>query len=123
MRPNPMNRRSFLGTTATAAALAVPALNVLGASETIRVGCIGTGGRCRHLMRSLATIPGVKITAVCDIWDVHLEEGRKLAAQGAFTTKRYKDILDRKDIDAVLIGSPDHWHTPMTIDALAADKD
>jgi predicted dehydrogenase len=60
---------------------------------------------------------------VCDVWDVHLEEGRKLAAQGAFTTKRYKDILDRKDIDAVLIGTPDHWHTPITIDAVAADKD
>ncbi len=118
-----MKRRSFLKHTAALAALGVPALNVLGANDTLRVGCIGTGGRCRFLMRSLATIPNVKITAVCDIWDVHLEEGRKLAAQGAFATKRYQDILDRKDIDAVLIGSPDHWHTPMTIDALAADKD
>src|SRR5947199_2695091 len=108
-----VSRRTFLKGTAGLAAFGLPAANVLGANDTLRVGCIGTGGRCRHLMRSLATIPGVKITAVCDIWDVHLEEGRKLAAQGAFMTKRYKDILDRKDIDAVLIGSPDHWHTPM----------
>src|SRR5207247_4448640 len=93
------------------------------ANETITVGCIGTGGRCRRLMQSLATIPGVKITAVCDIWDYHLDEGRKLAQPGAFTTKDYRDLLDRKDIDAVIIGTPDHWHVPITVDACAAGKD
>jgi len=93
------------------------------ANETITVGCIGTGGRCRKLMQSLATIPGVKIVAVCDIWDFHLEEGRKLAQAGAFATKDYRALLDRKDIDAVLIGTPDHWHVPITVDACAAGKD
>jgi predicted dehydrogenase len=93
------------------------------ANETITVGCIGTGGRCRKLMQSLATIPGVKITAVCDIWDFHLEEGKKLAQQNPFATKDYRAVLDRKDIDAVLIGTPDHWHVPITVDACAAGKD
>src|SRR5437016_1051311 len=93
------------------------------ANETITVGCIGTGGRCRKLMQSLATIPGVKIAAVCDIWDFHLEEGKKLAQPGAFATKDYRALLDRKDIDAVLIGTPDHWHVPITVDACAAGKD
>src|SRR5436190_19592097 len=65
------------------------------ANETITVGCIGTGGRCRRLMQSLATIQGVKIAAVCDIWDFHLEEGRKLAQPGAFATKDYRALLDR----------------------------
>src|SRR4029077_2500177 len=55
--------------------------------------------------------------------DNFLEEGRKLAAPGAFTTKRYQDIFDRKDIDAVLIGTPDHWHSPLTIAACQAGKD
>src|SRR5207244_2228700 len=45
------------------------------------------------------------------------------AAERCITTKRYKDLLDNKDIDAVLIGSPDHWHAQMTLDALAAEKD
>src|SRR4051794_20784760 len=99
------SRRAFLATTA-AGAFALPAVNVLGASDTIRVGCIGTGGRCRHLMRSLATIPNVKMTAVCDVFETNLAEGLKLAAPKATTTKHYKDILDSKDIDAVLIGSP-----------------
>src|SRR6476646_6313355 len=93
------------------------------ANETITVGCIGTGGRCRKLMQSLATIPGVNITAVCDIWNFHLDEGRKLAQPGAFATKDYRAVLERKDIDAVLIGTPDHWHVPITVDACAAGKD
>ena len=65
----------------------------------------------------------MKIAAVCDIWDVHLDEGKKLAEPKAFATKDYRELLDRKDIDAVLIGTPDHWHVPMTVDACAAGKD
>jgi predicted dehydrogenase len=116
-------RRDFLHTTAAVAALGAPAINVLGANETLNVGCIGTGGRCRALMKSLATIPNVRMTAVCDVWDVHLDAGKKLADAKAVATKQYKELLERKDIDAVLIGSPDHWHVPMTIDACAAGKD
>jgi predicted dehydrogenase len=93
------------------------------ANETITVGCIGTGGRCRRLMQSLATIPGVKIAAVCDIWDFHLAEGKKLAQPDAFSTKDHRALLDRKDIDAVVIGTPDHWHVPTTVDACTAGKD
>src|SRR5947208_2658254 len=93
------------------------------ANEAITVGCIGTGGRCRRLMQSLATIPGVKIAAVCDIWDFHLEEGKKLAQPGEFAKKDYRALLDLKYVDAVLIGTPDHWHVPITVDACAAGKD
>ena len=93
------------------------------ANETINVGCIGTGGRCRRLMESLRTIPGVKIVAVCDVWDTALAAGKKLAEPDAFETKDHRALLDQKGIDAVLIGSPDHWHVPLTIDACAAGKD
>jgi predicted dehydrogenase len=121
----PVSRRSFLKTSAAAgvAALAVPAARALGADETLNVGLIGTGGRCRALMQALARVPGVRMAAVCDIYDVHLELSKKLADPKAFATKQYKDILDRKDIDAVVIGAPDHWHVPMTVDACAAGKD
>jgi len=93
------------------------------ANETIQVGCIGTGGRCRELMRALHQISGVRIAAVADIQDGNLAEGRKLAAPQAFATKDYREVLRRGDIDAVVIGAPDHWHTPMAIDACAAGKD
>jgi predicted dehydrogenase len=92
-------------------------------NETLNVACIGTGGRCRRLMQSLVKIPGVKIVAVCDIWDHHRELGRKLADPKATAVKDYHALLERSDIDAVLIGTPDHWHVPITIDACAAGKD
>jgi predicted dehydrogenase len=122
-----LSRRSFLKTGLAAAgavaAFGIPAVNVLGANEKLNVGCIGTGGRCRHLMKSLAGVPDVRITAVCDVWDAALAEGKKLADAQAFATKNYHDLLARKDVDAVLIGSPDHWHVQMTVDACAAGKD
>lgn len=92
-------------------------------NETIQVGCIGTGGRAQVLMKALARVPGVQMTAVCDVWDENVAKGKELAAAGAFTTKDYREILDRKDIDAVLIGSPNHQHVPMTIAACSAGKD
>ncbi|HLN31108.1 MAG TPA: Gfo/Idh/MocA family oxidoreductase [Gemmataceae bacterium] len=122
-----LTRRTFLQATASATAgltaFGVPAANALGANEAIRVGMIGTGGRCRALMKSLATVPNVRMAAVCDIYDVNLELGRKLADPQAFATKHYQEVLDRKDIDAVLIGAPDHWHVPLTVAACAAGKD
>src|SRR5260370_31884586 len=115
--PN-ITRRSMLKTTAGIAAgitaFGIPAVNALGVNETLNIGCIGTGGRCQALMRSLAKIPNVRIAAVCDIYDAHLDLGKKLADPKATTTKNYKDILDSKDIDALLIRSPDHYHMPMT---------
>src|SRR5207237_5331720 len=57
------------------------------------------------------------------IYDAHLEGAKKLADSRAIATKHYRELLDRKDIDAVLIGSPDHWHVPMAVDACSAGKD
>lgn len=117
----PFSRRGFL--KAAAFATTLPAANVLGANEQIRVGVIGSGGRARALMKALAKIPDVRIAAVCDVWDDSLQAGAKLAVEGAFSNKHYQAILDRKDIDAVLIGTPDHWHAALTIAACQAGKD
>jgi predicted dehydrogenase len=114
------SRRAFL---AAGAALALTARSAVGASDTLRVACIGTGGRCRRLMQSLNQIPGVKIVAVCDVNDGPLALARPLADAQAAASKEYRAVLDRKDVDAVVIGSPDHWHVPMTVDACAAGKD
>jgi predicted dehydrogenase len=122
-------RREFLETLSAAGACAAGSLaaaestHAVAPSDTLNVGCLGTGGRCRTLMQSLAKVPGVKIAAVCDVWDVHLEAAKKLADTKAHATKHYREILDRNDIDAVLIGTPDHWHVPMTVDACNAGKD
>ncbi len=123
------SRRTFLeiigGVGAAALGSAATVERALGfaANDTVNVGCLGTGGRCRTLMKSLAQVPGVRIAAVCDVYDAHLDSAKKLADPQAFATKNYREVLDRKDIDAVLIGSPDHWHVPMAVDACDAGKD
>jgi predicted dehydrogenase len=93
------------------------------ANDTIRLGVIGTGGRARQLMQALDSVPRVRIAALADVWDGALAEAGKLAPADAVKTKNYQELLDRKDIDAVIIGSPDHWHVQMTADACAAGKD
>jgi predicted dehydrogenase len=118
-------RRAFLqaSTAAGLAAFGVPAIRAKDANETIQVGLIGCGGRCAHLVQSLVKIPKVHIAAVCDIWDVNLARAQKWGDGKQGATKDYKALLDLKEIDAVLIASPDHWHVPMTVDACAAGKD
>ena len=113
-------RREFL-----AAATATAASTAFGypANETINIGCIGTGGRCRTLMRALQGVDGTRIAAVCDIWDDALAQAREIAGPEAFATRDYRELLDRSEVDAVLIGAPDHWHVPMTIDACRSGKD
>lgn len=98
-------------------------MHAANANDTIQVGVIGAGGRARQLMQVLTRIPKVKIAAVCDIYEAHLSAAKKIADASAFATKEYERLLERKDLDAVLIGSPDHWHAKMTIDACAAGKD
>ena len=122
-------RRRFLETVGGVGAAAAGTLATLesargfSANDSLTVGCLGTGGRCQALMKSLVQVPGVRIAAVCDIYDARLHGALKLADSRAFATKHYREILDRKDIDAVLIASPDHWHVPMAVDACDAGKD
>ncbi len=95
----------------------------LPANETIHIGLIGTGGRCSHLMNSFPALPGIKVAAVCDVWDVALDHGKTFADSTAQVTKHYQEVLNNKDIDAVLIATPDHLHVPITIAACQAGKD
>jgi len=125
----PLGRREFLqaaGATAAGGLFAAGRIETalgFAANDTLNVACIGTGGRCRHLMKSLREIPNVRIAAVCDVWDYHLEEGARLADPKAYRAKDFRELLDRTDLDAVLIGTPDHWHVPMTVAACQAGKD
>ena len=116
-----MNRRDFL-TSATATTLLAPQ-RVLGANDRIRIGLIGTGGRCMYLARIVKDLPGAEIVAACDVYEPRrLDAAEKMGPQ-AQPVADYREVLDRKDIDAVVIGAPDHWHAAMTLDAVAAGKD
>ena len=113
-------RRIFLG-SATAASAA----RVLGASERIRIGVIGTGGRGQWLMKALQRIAGdqIQFVAVCDVYDVRRNQAVQIAGGAAEQYLDYRQVLERKDVDAVIIATPDHWHAVMTVDALNAGKD
>lgn len=96
-------------------------------NETIHIGVIGAGGRARGaLMPALKKFPGVKITAVCDVFDDHAHAGKFIAGGkdgNVFTTRHHEELLSRSDVDAVVIATSDNWHVPLTIDACAAGKD
>src|SRR5262249_13573491 len=114
MKRRTLSRRGFL-TTASAAALAAPGFAAQGANERINVGLIATGGPCRHLMQALAKVPNVNMAALCDFYEPNLDLTQKLAPK-ATRTADFRRILANKDIQAVLIATPDHWHVPMTIE-------
>jgi predicted dehydrogenase len=117
------NRRTFLKTSAALAATALSYNRIRGANEALSVGLIGIGGRCQHLLKSLVTIKDVRIIQICDIWDARFPVIQKMLPAKAAETKVYKEVLDNKEVHAVLIASPDHWHVPMTVDACNAGKD
>ncbi|WZO97812.1 Gfo/Idh/MocA family oxidoreductase [Isosphaeraceae bacterium EP7] len=140
-----VSRRGFLETagTATGALVAAntfahPAIGaVKGANEKINFAIIGPGGRAQAhidlLNKFKAEGKAVDIVGVCDVWDGNKETGRGLypsaekcglkADDKNAVTKDYRRLLERKDIDAVVIGTPDHWHAKQTIDAMLAGKD
>src|SRR5580693_1951295 len=113
------NRRSFLiagGLTALAST------RVLGANDTLRIGIIGAGGRMRTLLDCADRVGPCEIVAVSDVYGPHRDAVKARTIGIATTHVDYREVLE-KDIDAVLIASPDHWHVRMAVDALAAGKD
>jgi predicted dehydrogenase len=92
-------------------------------SNQIRVGIIGPGGRGQFLMKTFLNDTSVQITAVADVYEPNLEAGLSLAKGKAKAYRNYKELLDDKDVDAVIIATPEHWHSQMLLDAMAAGKD
>ena len=92
-------------------------------SDRVRFASIGTGTRgCEHLQASLA-VPGIECVAVCDLYDSRHEAAQEAVQKQVPATRHYKEILDRKDIDAVIVAVPDHQHRRVVVDACAAGKD
>jgi predicted dehydrogenase len=121
-----MKRREFIkhGTlAATAAALVPEAFARSAALQRVRVGVIGSGARSQQLMHASAGIPGVDFVSVCDAYSGRAERARAITGGRAAIAGDWRRILDDAQVDAVIIGTPDHWHRQMTLDAIAAGKD
>jgi predicted dehydrogenase len=94
----------------------------LSANDQLNIALIGAGGQGASDTDVALKVPGIKLVAVCDLYDGRLADAKKRWGADIFTTKIYKEILNRKDIDAVIVGTPDHWHQQISIDAMKAGK-
>ncbi|MHC4061504.1 MAG: Gfo/Idh/MocA family protein [Planctomycetota bacterium] len=126
-----INRRGFLlksgaGLAGLALAPAISQRRVLGANEHVNVALIGYGGRGRMVLRNMIE-QGAEATYICDLHPERLDRGVEEALQAQSrrpkATRDTRALLDSKDVDAVVIATPDHWHAPATILACQAGKD
>jgi predicted dehydrogenase len=133
MNGTKQTRRNFIKLT-TAATLATATTTILAderpaspirvsPSDKIRLGLIGAGGQGMGDTREALKIPGVELVAAADLYDGRLERAKEIWGNQLFTTRDYRELLARPDIDAVIIATPDHWHMHISLDAMKANKD
>jgi predicted dehydrogenase len=91
-------------------------------NDNIQVALIGAGGMGQGDARMATSIPGVKLVAACDCYDGRLQHMKEVYGAETFTTRDYREVLARKEVDAVVVGTPDHWHSRISVDALNAGK-
>jgi predicted dehydrogenase len=115
-----MTRRTLLHSTAAFTAASYS--RILGANDQITLGTIGCGGRGMSVMGVFQKSQKVRVAAVCDIYGAQIDKAQQ-QAPGAKGFSDHRKLLDEREIDAVLIATPDHWHSRTAIDALNAKKD
>ena len=141
MSKNAKSRRSFITDTAKAAIGATFIPNIIsaqdkarsakmlhrqkesfGANDQIQIALIGSGGMGVADATTAISVPGIKLIAVCDLYDGRLAEAKKRWGNDIATTRDFNEIINRKDIDAVIIATPDHWHKDISVAAMNQGK-
>lgn len=129
------SRREFIKLTAATALAAGASDQVLSAklsqdqtarvspNDKIQIATIGVGGQGMGDTRAALRVPGVELVAVADLYDGRLTRAKEIFGESLFATRDYREVLARSDVDAVIIGTPDHWHTQISVDAMKAGKD
>ncbi|HZI53688.1 MAG TPA: Gfo/Idh/MocA family oxidoreductase [Chitinophagaceae bacterium] len=92
------------------------------ANDNIQIAVIGAGGMGLADANTAITVPGVKLVAACDLYDGRLVDAKKIYGNDIFTSRDYREILQRKDIDAVIVATPDHWHKDISVAAMNSGK-
>jgi predicted dehydrogenase len=123
-----MKRRQFLKRVAQVAAVAstrsaFSAQRVLGANDRAQVALIGCGGRGLHVAKLMREVPNVDFVAVCDVYDPHAARAKEWAGPQCQSFRDFRRVLELKEMDAVLIATPDHWHAIPAVLACQAGKD
>jgi predicted dehydrogenase len=119
-----LTRRQFVRLAGAASLVTACSYSrVLGSNERLRIGVIGCGSMANHHMQALLKMgesDNARIVAVCDVYEKRLQEAAKLT--GAGQHRDYRSLLADKQVDYVLIATPEHWHCQMTLDAASAGK-
>jgi predicted dehydrogenase len=131
-----LTRRTFLQTTAAAAGATLASQSIALAAEPsyspsahtapsdrINFGIVGVGMEGSGVLATAIGLPGTECVAAADLYDGRHLLAREIVGKPIKTTRRYQELLDDKNIDAILIAVPDHWHKQVVVDALAAGKD
>jgi predicted dehydrogenase len=133
------SRRNFIRKIATASAAVAVGSNVFAAenknvyfeklkrtpfspNDKINIALIGAGGMGTEDVKTALKTPNIKIVAACDLYDGRLKDAKTKWGADLYTTRHYKEILNRKDVDAVIIATPDFWHQQISIDSMKAGK-
>jgi predicted dehydrogenase len=119
----PVTRRHFLATGLAAAPLAAAQQPRISPNDRIQIASIGLGNRGSSDARMACKVPGVKMVAVADLYAGRRQRAREVFGDDLFVTVDYHEVLARKDVDAVIVTTPDHWHAQASIDAMQAGKD
>ncbi len=134
---NELSRRKFLQTGALATGGLLAASNIqldahpaykttkkTAAGDTMRFGIIGIGMQGSGLLTGALTLPGMECAGAADLYDGRHTVAKEITGNpDLFTTRNYKDLLNRKDIDCIIAAVPDHWHKQVVVDCCAAGKD
>src|ERR1700730_2184945 len=130
-----LSRRAFLqrGAAASAGGLLVsktilleaqPLPRAVAPNDRVRFGMIGIGMQGSGLLSGAVTIPGIECVAAADLYDGRHTLAKEITGNPNLpTTRRYQELLDRKDIDCIVAAVPDHWHRRVVVDACNAGKD
>lgn len=133
-RTGKSSRRDFIKLTTATTIAAATSTTILAAeapespervspADKIRLGLIGAGGQGMGDTREALKLPGIELVAVADLYDGRLARAKEVWGNQLFTTRDYREVLARSDIDAVIIATPDHWHLRISNDAMKAGKD
>lgn len=123
-----INRRSFVQSAAVAAgaaAMTAPAIgaSVLGANDRVRLGIIGVGNRGDQLIDAFLPQKDAQFVALCDVYEPYLDAAREKVGGNVQVFQDYRKLLEAKDIDAVIIATPDHWHALQFVEACGSGRD
>ena len=129
-----MDRRDFIRSTVIAGAAArlvgaadgtsaAAAVRQVPASDRLRLGFVGTGARAHQLIDACLAVPGLEVVSLCDAYSGRAERARERSGGRAAILPDHRAVLDDRNVDAVFIVTPDHWHTAMAVAAMEAGKD